>query len=609
MLPTLPEFPTIAAFIDTMRSGHGAAAVSATGEFAAHGCRYQLSWGANGPQVRRLDAERHPVSAFFRRRLGEGELSSYSDRMTRALAGDKTARRHCFEFALSSWSATGAGSRTEAVQRILACHDAGGAELDLRGLGLTTLPMALGDLAPHLRVLRLSGNRFDAVPPVIEQLRSLQVLELAHNVIDEVPRWLQKLQALRVLSLRNNRLTRFPSAVFSLARCAFVWIDGNRIADLPMAWHYNFECFAADNPLNNESRSTVAYLFTHATQAPVHHDCMAGGTERMPGPPVFPAPGPGHHGRLVSLLHADPADLGGPVFPTGPFPERAAAQASALMDRIAKRLTAVPEHLKRAPNVLAYRLDLLQCWMATDGDLSARCTEAMGDLEHAGDGDVMAALDRVELAVVDHLLERFDFGIERLAETGRGQYRQRLLEAVVDRGTTDSVGSGGRATLCRMLLAHDLDLPGEVRPIGELEWSDARMWEQDLAPLRESVLCLEASADFDGLESHMADWRPWQQYVRRRQADAAAGVTVPATVLPRPVADALALLPELIAWTSTQTHKPLDEKQSFRLLCRSLYRVYRGGRIAALERQLSHASGVEALAPAAAGLPPPTLDA
>lgn len=122
MLTALPESPTIASFIDTMRSERGAAAVGVTGEFLANQCRYQLSWGVTGPQVRRIDAERHPLSSFFPRRLCEGELSSYASRMTRALAEDRTARRNCLEVALSSWCVPGVGSRREAVQRILACR-------------------------------------------------------------------------------------------------------------------------------------------------------------------------------------------------------------------------------------------------------------------------------------------------------------------------------------------------------------------------------------------------------------------------------------------------------------------------------------------------------
>lgn len=118
------------------------------------------------------------------------------------------------------------------------------------------------------------------------------------------------------------------------------------------------------------------------------------------------------------------------------------------------------------------------------------------------------------------------------------------------------------------------------------------------------ILRLEPRADFEGLELHMADWRPWQRYVRRSQAEAASGVTVPETILPRHVAEALVQLPGLIARTSTRTQPTLDQAQSLRMLCRLLYRVCRGGRIAALEGELAQAPALPL-----AALPLPALDA
>ncbi|MBY4897098.1 NEL-type E3 ubiquitin ligase domain-containing protein [Cupriavidus sp. AU9028] len=567
-------YPDIASFIDFVRSDQGAAAVGTGGQFLVAQRQYQLCWVASGPRVRCTDAAPERLSSLLRRRLGEGTLASYSSRMTRALAEDPAARRRCFEIALSIWRNTGAGSRIEAVERIRDCLAAGAAELDLRGLGLGTLPMALSELT-HLRVLRLGGNRLDAVPPVIEALRGLEVLELQQNLLCELPPWLRKLAGLRVLSLSGNRLTTFPDAVFSLHRCAALWIDGNRITELPFSSAYHFECVAWGNPLSADTVGMLPHFWTHATEAPVYHDSMTCSTRSLWNRSLLPAPGPGLHGCLVPLLHASGSWTGSTVLAVTDRSAAAEEKAGSLMRAIRKSLCDVPAGQARATNILQYRLELLHRWMATDIDLAHRCVHAGRAMLSQGDEGVLEALDEMEIMVVEHLLEHFDFGIERLAATGRSLYRRQLLETAIEEGVGGEPAIQAGPLVCRMLLADALDLPGQTRPVIE---SAAVLSEENLTRLRDAVLAREALQELDGLDLHMADWRPWQQYVRRMQAWVAAGSAAPGSVLPPHVATAIARLPGVIAAENPRMPTPLDPDQSFHMLCRLVHRIWRDGK-------------------------------
>ncbi|MGY8527487.1 leucine-rich repeat domain-containing protein [Paracidovorax citrulli] len=574
-------YPDIASFIDQMRSDQGATAVDAEGGFLVAQRQYRLSWVASGPQVQCTHATPEPFSSMLRRRLGEGTLASWSSRMTRALAEDRTARHRCLEIALSIWRDTGAGSRTEAVQRIRDCHASSAAELDLRGLGLSTLPMALAELS-QLRVLRLGGNRLDALPSSIEALPALEVLELEQNLLGELPPWFHRLKHLRVLSLSGNRLTAFPEAVFSLPRLATLWIDDNRIEELPFCSACHFECFAWRNPLSAEAIGMLSYVWTHGAEAPVYHDSMVGANRSLWQRSLMPPPGPRMHGCLVPLLHASGAQSGGTVLNTtlnttldihaGLAP--AEAKAGSLMRDIRSLLCDVPVAQARAANILQYRLDLLQRWMATDVELCDRCVRAVPGIRYMGEEAVLEALDDIEAMVVEHLLERFDFDIERLAGTGRSLYRRQLLQAAIEEGVGGEPAVKAGPVVCRMLLAHALDLPGQTRPILE---SAAVLSEHNLDRLRESVLSREAQFGFDGLDVHMADWRPWQQYVRRMQDRVASGTAVPESILPPHVATAIARLPGVIASENARMPAPMGPDQSFRMLCRVLHRIWREG--------------------------------
>ena len=94
----------------------------------------------------------------------------------------------------------------EEEKRIQAALEENSTELDLSGLGLKVVPVAIDQLQ-NLTVLNLSGNQLTQVPKELGQLQNLTELYLYHNQLTQVPKELGQLQNLTRLFLHgNNRL-------------------------------------------------------------------------------------------------------------------------------------------------------------------------------------------------------------------------------------------------------------------------------------------------------------------------------------------------------------------------------------------------------------------
>ncbi len=104
--------------------------------------------------------------------------------------------------------------------------------LDLSGLGLTTLPDALGELT-SLQSLHLSNNQLTALPDALGQLSSLQSLYLSHNQLTALPNALAKLASLRYLDIGGNQLTAMPDSLARLPSLQHLSLVGNLLAALP----------------------------------------------------------------------------------------------------------------------------------------------------------------------------------------------------------------------------------------------------------------------------------------------------------------------------------------------------------------------------------------
>lgn len=133
------------------------------------------------------------------------------------------------------------------------------ARLDLHGLGLESLPEAVGSLSflreldvhdnlltslpsslsrlPRLSVVVASGNPFGTFPASLRGLDSLRILALDSTRLSTVPHWIAEFANLWVLDLGHNRLDSLPARLPELERLAVLTIPQNRIATLPAGLH------------------------------------------------------------------------------------------------------------------------------------------------------------------------------------------------------------------------------------------------------------------------------------------------------------------------------------------------------------------------------------
>lgn len=577
-----PAYSSVDAFVRAMGTPEGAEQVyAAAGQFAVKGKSYRLSYGESGPVVARV-GHAASIRELFQHRLAEGCLSSHAERMTRALSGNRQAQRQCLHQELAKWRTAGpTEGRALAAERILACHEGHGTELDLRNLGLSSLPAAIGTLE-QLRTLRLGGNRFDAVPPMISRLTQLRVLGLERNLLCDLPRWLGGLTQLRVLSASHNRLVSWPDFVAGLPHFAQLWIEHNGIASLPANFGFGghrFETFAHGNPFDEWSLVSIDMVMQSGTSAPIHHERNA----NVPSLHLrirMPAPGRVEHGGIAALLYEAPQIVieAAAADHAVSAPQRLTALRE-LIAEVGRRLASAHGLTRRGDAIMAYRLELLESWLAQDAGLYESCTGALrASLDDCGEA-LLQAVDEAEIAIVQAMLARQQGeAIDTVAALGRGLLRLDLLQQAVLRRSPALPQPFDRLMACRMLLAAELALPGEARPISERQWEAAQLSEDDLNAIRDEVLRLESAHDFRGLDTFMAEWAPWQQQVRRLRAGQLERLNnLLQDMLEN--ADALVRQGELAAglFDEIAADLPRHYAQTFRVVCREAYRAYRLG--------------------------------
>ncbi|MBC7817185.1 MAG: hypothetical protein IAG10_09885, partial [Planctomycetaceae bacterium] len=98
----------------------------------------------------------------------------------------------------------------EALKRIEECANQRQSDLDLSGLGLTTLPPEIGQLST-LKTLHLSNNQLSTLPPEIGQLSRLQLLTAENNQLRELPESLRAFRQLQKLTLHGNDALGLPN--------------------------------------------------------------------------------------------------------------------------------------------------------------------------------------------------------------------------------------------------------------------------------------------------------------------------------------------------------------------------------------------------------------
>jgi internalin A len=105
-------------------------------------------------------------------------------------------------------------------------------ELDLSGLGLTSLPELLKKLA-SLQVLSLSGNQLTSLQDWFGKLTKLTMLDLSSNELADMPKPLCELTGLQTLSLSVNQLTSLPESNGKLTSLQSLDLSRNKLTNLP----------------------------------------------------------------------------------------------------------------------------------------------------------------------------------------------------------------------------------------------------------------------------------------------------------------------------------------------------------------------------------------
>ncbi len=121
---------------------------------------------------------------------------------------------------------------SKALKRIESCRQRSATILDLSGLGLSTIPIEIGQLV-SLRRLNLFDNKITAIPSEIGSLSSLTELNLIKNQVAEVPPEIGLLSSLKELYLQSNQFTIIPPEIGKLTSLKTLSVSNNLIVTIP----------------------------------------------------------------------------------------------------------------------------------------------------------------------------------------------------------------------------------------------------------------------------------------------------------------------------------------------------------------------------------------
>lgn len=566
----------------------GARQLCQAGTFRFKSQCYRFLYRAEGPAVVR-DGPAVAMKDFFAHRLLNGTVFSHSSRLTFHLRSSREAVLQCMVKVLDDWMATQPDERCmEATRRILSCHERHDTVLDLRHLGMTSVPLVLGWMG-QLTALRLSGNALTAVPPVVERLTGLRVLELADNRIGELPPWIAELKALQVLSLSGNGLTAWPRCIDRLPRLAFVWLEDNRITELwPGSPFYpaHFEVFLRGNPLSNNALFDAVLGMDVCRRSPLHHEAFEG---NPPGTTdyLWPA-GRSQLGRLAVLIHGAPGNAG-PALPDAASTRQLGVELQEDCERLFADMRASLAKLERTrtppivfprwPHIMAYRLDLVRRLLVTDADLYRLHAPELRAAARFSAELLLDRLDDLELALAQSLVARSDVPVRVVATLGQSVLRMALLNETVRHVWSTDEPSPALELRVQYDMAFALDLPIEVRPYFSRGWYGnehyGTVWAQCV---RDGVLARESAQDFRRLDDFMADWKPWQALIRRVRSAAVARAqrTVRERLAQADAGGAESAQGEDAA-NAQRAAIMAEAERGFRDFCRDGFRAYRRG--------------------------------
>ncbi|MBS3903918.1 MAG: hypothetical protein KGZ39_01160 [Simkania sp.] len=144
-----------------------------------------------------------------------------------------------FETSIASWKDEAEGSPEEyetrllVAERICGCYRLGTAKLDLKGLGLSSLPQRVFGELTQLTDLDVSGNRLEELPEEIVELSRLTTLKAYSNQLRSLPKDIGKLQKLDALDISENNLLELPVGIGELVNLTSLDLSENPLQGLP----------------------------------------------------------------------------------------------------------------------------------------------------------------------------------------------------------------------------------------------------------------------------------------------------------------------------------------------------------------------------------------
>ncbi|TPX32745.1 hypothetical protein SmJEL517_g04213 [Synchytrium microbalum] len=121
----------------------------------------------------------------------------------------------------------------------------------LSGLKLKEWPLVISNLDPNiLKILDLSSNLLETLPPDIGRFNSLKTLTLANNLLSTLPDEIWSLTALQTLDLHNNRLQALSFFIVQLWYLKTLDVSNNQLASIPLELGWNRKLVTLDASYN-----------------------------------------------------------------------------------------------------------------------------------------------------------------------------------------------------------------------------------------------------------------------------------------------------------------------------------------------------------------------
>lgn len=98
--------------------------------------------------------------------------------------------------------------------------------------GLTEFPRELFELADHIEILDLGGNQLSDLPDDFYRFKHLKILFLTDNLFEHIPPVLAQCETLQMIAFKSNRVKTVPQNCFPLSTNWLI-LTNNQIETLP----------------------------------------------------------------------------------------------------------------------------------------------------------------------------------------------------------------------------------------------------------------------------------------------------------------------------------------------------------------------------------------